>query len=222
MKLYKFILFIGFILPFNSLYAQKAERDFIRKGNKQYSDSAFVEAEISYRKALEANPKSTTGMYNLGNALLFQNKAQDAMNQYSASSKMENDKSKLGNIWHNIGVIFQGGKEYEKAIEAYKQALRNAPHDDETRYNLALCQKLLKDKNQNPNNQNQKEEKEKKQEQQNTENKKQQAEQNSDKNQISKDNAEQILRSLLQDERNTQFKVKKQQQQQGTHLKNDW
>ena len=75
--------------------AQKAERDNLRKGNRQYHDSAFVDAEVSYRKALEAKPTSAMSRYNLGNALLFQNKPQEALKEYEATSKMEHDKVNL-------------------------------------------------------------------------------------------------------------------------------
>ena len=47
-----------------------------------------------------------------------------------------------------MGVILQSSKQLPQCIEAYKQALRNNPKDDETRYNLALAQKQLKDQQQ--------------------------------------------------------------------------
>ncbi len=62
----KYILFTIFLLSVASVSAQKAERDYIRKGNRLFNDSVFVDAEVNYRKALEANPKSTVSMYNLG------------------------------------------------------------------------------------------------------------------------------------------------------------
>ena len=34
-------------------------------------------------------------------------------------------------------------KQYQPAVDAYKNSLRNNPNDDETRYNLAVAQKLL-------------------------------------------------------------------------------
>ena len=63
------------------------------------------------------------------------------MEQYVAAGKIEKDKMKLAHIYHNMGVLFQAGKDYAKAVEAYKMSLRNNPADDETRYNLALARK---------------------------------------------------------------------------------
>jgi len=42
-----------------------------------------------------------------------------------------------------MGNVFMKKKEYQKAVEAYKNALRNNPSDDETRYNYALAKELL-------------------------------------------------------------------------------
>ena len=98
----KYILFAVFLLATVGVSAQKAERDYIRKGNRLFNDSVFVDAEVNYRKALEANPKSTVSMYNLGNTLSQQQKFQDAMEQYVSASKIEKDKMKLAHIYHNM------------------------------------------------------------------------------------------------------------------------
>lgn len=223
----KYILFAVFLLAAAGVSAQKAERDYIRKGNRLFNDSVFVDAEVNYRKALEANPKSTVSMYNLGNTLSQQQKFQDAMEQYVSASKIEKDKMKLAHIYHNMGVIFQAGKDYAKAVDAYKMSLRNNPTDHETRYNLALAQKMLKDQqNQQNQDQNQDQNKDKKKDQKQDEKKDQQQPPKSEKkqdNQMSKENAEQLLNSVMQDEKDVQDKVKKQQKvMQGGRLEKDW
>ena len=78
-----------------SVSAQKAERDFIRKGNRLFKDSVYVNAEVNYRKALDVNPKSTVSMYNLGNTLTEQNKLEEAMEQYVGATKVEKNKDNL-------------------------------------------------------------------------------------------------------------------------------
>ena len=216
-----------------SAFAQKAERDYIRKGNRVFKDSIYVDAEVDYRKALDANPQSTIARFNLGNTLLWQNKAQEAMNEFADAARIEKDKGRKAQIFHNMGVIFHSTKEYEKAIEMYKEALRNNPSDDETRYNLALAQKMLKDQQQNQQNQdqNQQDQQQKQQEQQQNQDQQQQQQQDQQQQQqpeqkqdeMSKENAEQLLNSVMQDEQNTQDKVKKQQQViQGSRLEKDW
>ena len=123
-----------------ALAQEKTDRDYLRSGNKLYNDSLFIKAEVDYRKALEINPKSTDAMFNLANTLLMQQKAKEAMEQYQSVSKIEKDKNKLAQIFHNMGVILQSSKQLPQCIEAYKESLRNNPKDDETRYNLALAQ----------------------------------------------------------------------------------
>jgi len=234
----KYILFILFVILAAGASAQKIERDYIRKGNRLFNDSVFVDAEVNYRKALEVNPKSTVSMYNLGNTLSQQQKFKDAMEQYVAAGKIEKDKMKLAHIYHNMGVLFQAGKDYAQAVEAYKMSLRNNPKDDETRYNLALAQKMLKDQQQNQQNQDQnqdqnKDEQEKKQDQQKDQNKQNDQKKDDQQqqppkpekkdNEMSKENAEQLLNSVMQDEKDTQDKVKKQQQViQGGRFEKDW
>ena len=216
----------------HGLAQDKTDRDYLRSGNKLYNDSLFIKAEVDYRKALELNPKSTDAMFNLANALLMQQKAQEAMEQYESVSKIEKDKEKLAQIYHNMGVILQSSKQLPQCIEAYKESLRNNPKDDETRYNLALAQKQLKDQQQDQQNQDQQqqqqEQKEDKQDQnkdqqeQNQNQDQQQQPQQQNKNEMSKENAQQLLNAVMQDEKNVQDKVKKQIQIQGKKLDKDW
>ena len=223
------LLLLGGIVSVNA--QQKTDRDYLRIGNKLYNDSLFIKAEVDYRKALDINPKSTDAMFNLGNALLMQQKVKEAMEQYESVSKVEKDKSKLAEIYHNMGVILQSAKQYPQCIEAYKESLRNNPKDNETRYNLALAQKLLKDQQQNQQNQDQQQQqqqqdqKEDKQEQnqdQQDQKNQQQQQQQQNKNEMSKENAQQLLNAVMQDEKNVQDKVKKQIQIQGKKLDKDW
>ena len=196
-KTYITLLFL--LVAGGSAFAQKSDRDYLRSGNKLYNDSLFVKAEVDYRKALEVNPKSTDAMFNLGNSLLMQQKAKEAMEQFESASKVEKEKDKLAQIYHNMGVILQASKQYPQCIEAYKESLRNNPKDNETRYNLALAQKLLKDQQQNQNQQQQQ-----------------------NKDEMSKENAQQLLNAVMQDEKNVQDKVKKQMQIRGKKLDKDW
>lgn len=218
-----------FLLVASSAFAQKTERDYLRSGNKLYNDSLFIKAEVDYRKALEINPKSTDAMFNLGNSLLMQQKAKEAMEQFESASKVEKDKDKLAQIYHNMGVILQSSKQYPQCIEAYKESLRNNPKDDETRYNLALAQKLLKDQQQNQDqnqdkNQDQKQDQNKNQQEQDKKDQQNQnqQQQQQNKDEMSKENAQQLLNAVMQDEKNVQDKVKKQLQIQGKKLDKDW
>ena len=228
-----YILLLLLVASAGQIFAQqKTDRDYLRSGNKLYNDSLFIKAEVDYRKALEINPKSTDAMFNLANALLMQQKAKEAMEQYESVSKIEKDKDKLAQIYHNMGVMLQSAKQLPQCIEAYKESLRNNPKDNETRYNLALAQKQLKDQQQDQQNQDQQqqqqEQKEDKQDQnqdqqeQDQKDQQQNPQQQQNKNEMSKENAQQLLNAVMQDEKNVQDKVKKQIQIQGKKLEKDW
>ena len=210
----------------------QSDRDYIRQGNKQFLAGKFAEAEVDYRKAIEKNAKNPQAAYNLGNALLAQKKDSAAIVQYQQAAKLETNQKRRSYAYHNIGVICQGHQMYGEAIEAYKEALRNNPNDDETRYNLELCKRQQKQQQQNQQNQQQKQNKNNKdkqdknkdqneQDQQKQQDKKQQQEQQ--KPQMSKENAEQLLNAAMQEEKNTQQRIKKAQHQKQTRkLQKNW
>ena len=199
----------------------QTDRQYIRQGNKQFRMGDYPNAEVSYRKAIEQNPKNPQASFNLGNALMAQKKDSAAVTQFENASRLETNPLRKAQSFHNIGVICQTHKMYGEAIEAYKSALRLNPNDNETRYNLVLCkhQKQKQDQqkqNQGQNNDDQNKDKQKKDDQQKDQNsdkqddKKQQEQQ---KPQMSKDNAEQLLNAAIQNEKQTQDKLKKAQQQ---------
>ena len=237
MNIIKYIPVILVALLCTNASAQKSYREYMRSGNKLYADSLYDKAEVEYRKALELDPNGSEALYNLGNALLRQNKAQDAMDQFTMAQERATDKSQLAQIHHNMGVICQASKDYAHAVELYKQALRENSTDHETRYNLAVAMKQLQNQQQQQQNQEenkeneqqeqqqeqqeqQQEQQEQQQEQQEQQQEQQQPEEN--ENEMSKENAEQLLESAMQDEKDVQERVKKMMQIRGKKLDKDW
>ena len=216
------LLFVAFTA------SAQTDRQYIREGNKQFRIGDYAKAEVSYRKAVEKNPKNPQAVYNLGNALMAQKKDSAAVQQFEQSAQIETNPMRKSAAYHNMGVICQTHKMYDEAIEAYKNALRNNPNDDETRYNLVLCKHLKKkqDQKQQQNQQNQqnqdqqnnddnnknddKKKDDQKDQQKDKKDDKQQQQQQ--KPQMSKDNAEQLLNAAIQNEKMTQDKMKQQQQ----------
>ena len=196
----------------------QTDRQYIREGNKQFRVGQYDKAEVSYRKAVEKNPKNPQAAYNLGNALMAQKKDSSAVQQFEQATRIETNPLRKAAAYHNMGVICQTHKMYGEAIEAYKNALRLNPNDDETRYNLVLCKKQKQKQDQNQQqNQNNKDDKKKdnqKKDDQKDQNKdkKDDKQQQQQKPQMSKDNAEQLLNAAIQNEKMTQDKMKKQQQ----------
>ena len=207
----------------------QTDRQYIRQGNRQFHTGDYANAEVSYRKAIEKNPKNPQAAFNLGNALMAQKKDSAAVEQYENASKLETNPLRKAQAFHNIGVVCQSHKMYGEAIEAYKNALRLNPNDDETRYNLVLCkhQKQKQDQNrQNQQGNDDKKEDNKKDQQKPEENKDKKDEQKpqeQQKPQMSKENAEQLLNAAIQNEKQTQDKLKKAQQQpQRRKIEKNW
>jgi len=194
----------------------QTDRQYVRQGNKQYRAGDFANAEVSYRKAIEKNPRNSQAVYNLGNALMVQKKDSAAIEQFQSAAKLETNPMRKYRAFHNMGVICQGHKMYGEAIEAYKQALRLNPEDNETRYNLVLCKHQKSKQDQNQQNQqqqqNQQDQKDDKKEQ-NKQDQNQKDKQKEQKPQMSKENAEQLLNAAMQQEKQTQDRLKKAQQQ---------
>ncbi|MGE4433940.1 MAG: tetratricopeptide repeat protein [Bacteroidales bacterium] len=230
---------VSFLLVFGTgtLVAQKAVRSHVRSGNKQYEQQAYTQSEIEYRKALELNPRSPEALYNLGNALFKQEKAKDALEMYQVALSQVQDPGQAAQILHNIGNAGMQEKDYSKAVEAYRMALRYQPSDDETRYNLAVAQSMLKQQQQqqqqkeDESEQEKEQEKEQQDQQQQDHQDQQQQQQEQDQSQeqegqeqVSKEKAQQLLDALMQDEQELQEKVRKLQMQQGQsrNPEKDW
>lgn len=202
-------------------YAQ-TDRQFVRNGNKHFYKQQYDKAEVQYRKAVSNNPSNPQALYNLGCALMMQNKDSAAIVQYQKATKVEKNKLRLASVYHNIGVICQNHKMYGDAIKAYEQSLRNNPKDNETRYNLALCKKMQKDnKNKNDNKKKNDNNKQQNNKDRNNNKEKDNNKQQQPKEQMSKDNAEQLINAAIQNEKATQQRLKKAMQKPGTRKSSD-
>ncbi|MBQ9654852.1 MAG: VWA domain-containing protein [Prevotella sp.] len=202
----------------------QTDRQLVRQGNKQFRLGNAAEAEVSYRKAVEKNQRNPQANYNLGNALMQQRKDSLAIMQYEKAAKLETNPLRRAQAYHNMGVICQQHQMFSEAIEAYKEALRNNPTDDQTRYNLALCKRQQQNQQQNQNQQNQDQQKKNQdQQQQDRQQKQDQQKPQPDRQQMSKENAEQLLNAAMQEEKQTQERMKKAQQQpQRRQLQKNW
>ncbi|NLY25732.1 MAG: tetratricopeptide repeat protein [Bacteroidales bacterium] len=221
MKYCLFILMMV-LLPL-SVSAQKDVRKNIRKGNRVYSEQKYSDAASFYENAVEANPSSKEANFNLGNTLYKQKEWDKSIEQFNHFISLEQENPlEAAAGWHNIGNALLQKKELQKSMEAYKMALRLNPQDDETRYNLAAVQKMIQDEEEQQDQGEGEEEQEKEQEQQQDQQPQQQdqqdqeqrAEQPDEPEQMSRDNARQLLQAIEQDEQQTQEKVQQMKAQE--------
>ena len=165
LNIYSFLAFV--LLSAISLNAQdrvderqlkqtiEEANDYVYQANEQLKEEDYVEAEMSYRKAISKQPSNVVGAYNLGNTYYKSGNFEEALFRHQEAAKEATNKVEKHRAFHNIGNVLMQNKKCQEAVEAYKNALRNDPTDDETRYNLVLakeCAEQQKDQNQNDEN----------------------------------------------------------------------
>ncbi len=230
--------------------AAQEEKLDTKKGNEQYRSGRYDEAISEYTEALKKNPDYAQALFNTGNALLEKSRrlfekadamqdpnekkkmmeeakqvSEKAATQYAAvanSSKTREEKNKSN---YNLGNARLYGGEFEKSIEAYKEALRNDPADDDARYNLAYAQHLLeRNKNQSQQNkqdrdqqqnQDKKDQKDQKDQQDQQQDQNQQDKEQNEQQQpqqpeeLTQEEADKLLQTLSRQEKDLQEELKK-------------
>ena len=230
---YYIILLLLTALSVSSYADNRQARKLIRKGNALYRADKRQEAQVDYLKAYRADSTDARVQYNLATSMfpqdykLVQKERCDTMAMmFERAAQAETNPLRKAKAYHNEGVAYQGVKDFGKAIEAYKNALRCNPNDDESRYNLVLCQRQLKNQGGGNNNQQQdKQDQQNKQQQQQQQDKqkKQDQQQQQQEPPMSKENAEQLLNAAMQREKETQKRMKEAQQQpQRRRIEKNW
>lgn len=205
--------------------SNKAERNFIREGNKLFADENYADAEVAYSKALQANPSSAIAAYNMGLALAKQANEGDttgllqrADSLFNFAASISNDKDLKSHAFYNKGNLAYGAQQYDRAIEDYKNALRCVPTDDDARYNLRMAQLKLQEQQQQQQDKNNDKNQDQNQDQQNQQNQQNQQDQNQNQNQDQQDKQDQ---SKQEQDNSQQQQQDKAQQQQGQPINMD-
>ena len=213
--------------------AAQEERPHVRRGVALLEQERFAEAEAEFRSALQLKPSSFEAAYNLGTALFRQEKYDEALQQLQATTPFANgDKQRLASLFHNLGNSYLFGQNIDQSIEAYKQALRHNPLDDETRYNLIAAMKLKdeqeeqEEEQQDQQEQEQQEQQEQEQEQEEQEQEQEQQDQQQQQQQesegISRENAERLLQALEEDEKELLEKMNQNREKQPVRIEKNW
>ena len=125
-----------------TLQAQTVEKQ-LRKGNRQYRKGNFTEAEVQYRKALDAKPTYADAQFNLGDALYKQENYKDAFDAFQKVIEMSPDAKLKSKAVFNMGnCLLEQGKYYD-AFNIYKIALKFDANNDDALYNLEYCRAHL-------------------------------------------------------------------------------
>lgn len=190
MKMHKPIIYTLLLCFFTSVWGQedtdkeaeaqkalKESTNITYEANQELVQNDFIDAEADYRRAISKSSENVAAPYNLGRAYYNRESFAEAFARFKEAGEKAEEKPTKHKAFHNMGNVFMKNKEYEKAVEAYKQALRSNPDDDETRYNLALAKEMLKKDQDNQNNDQNKDDKNN---DQNKDNKEQNQDQNNE------------------------------------------
>ncbi len=221
------VVFFAFMMGVSRLDAQTV-RSSVKEGNRSYENGKYSDAEVSYKKALEKDPKSHAAQFNLGDALYKQQRFDEAMREYNNAAVATKNADGKSASFYNLGNSFFRSNKLQESIEAYKQALRTNPDDEDARYNLQLALDRLKQQQQNknqqknqknqqqqnqPQNQDQQQKQNQNQQQQqqpqNQQAKQDQTRQQQMKNQMPKEEADRILEALRNSEKQIQKELRK-------------
>ena len=139
------IVYILLLLNCITLFSQEKDKN-LYNGNQSFTEKKYVDAEADYRVTeSKKSPKKAVAGYNLGNSIYRQNQQGEAQIKYIQALEVAKTKEEKHRIYHNLGNTFMLEKKYDLAADAYKNALRNNPKDEETRYNYALAKRKNKD-----------------------------------------------------------------------------
>ncbi|HHN48281.1 MAG TPA: VWA domain-containing protein, partial [Bacteroidales bacterium] len=231
----KFSRFIPVLLIFMSFDVQaQTENKIIRRGNKAFENERFQEAELHYRRALEENNNNFRGNFNLGNSIYRQDHYDEAARAFQRAIANQTDEKELSKAFYNFGNSLLMNQQIPESIEAYKNALRLNPSDDDARHNLVYAMNLLEqqeqqqqqdgergddDSNQDEDSTDQQQD----QDEQQQEPKEQEQQETQQPQQISRQEAERMLQALKEEEQKTMEKIKEEKfQGERMKIERDW
>lgn len=210
------LVFIGITA---SAQTQK-EKIEIKKGNEAYKNKDFTKALDAYGEVIQKNPDNATAQFNQGNALYRTDKKEEAVNAYDNAAKKLDKPAERSNAFYNKGVVLQNNKKLPECIEAYKNALKLEPGNEDARQNLQKALQQQKQQQQKPDQK--KDQDKKKQDQKKEQEKKPEPKPQQQQSRITRKDAEEKLKALMEQEKNLQDKLHKINSATVSKPEKDW
>ncbi len=224
LSLFALFMIAGCLFP----VALKAQNDksLIKKGNEAYEKKQYDNAIQSYQQAAVKNPANSTAQYNLGNAFYKNNKTEEALQAYDEALAKASSKADRSKFYYNKGVALQNNKKLPECIDAYKNALNLNPLDEDARQNLQKALQQQKEQQKKENKDKKEEKKPKDDKKQKEQDKPKEEEKNEQPkpqpSKLTKQDAEEKLKALLQQEKNLQDKLRKVNTATSAKPAKDW
>lgn len=134
------------VLLFTTAVSAQDSHAKMLEGNDLYRREQFAEAEQAYAEAVKIRPARLDARFNRASALVRLNRQDEALKEFDDIAFKAEEADLKSKAFYNKGVILSGQKKLEESIEAYKQALRYNPADQQARENLQKALTELKKK----------------------------------------------------------------------------
>ena len=233
MKSFRYILVVSMLLSVALTASAQVDRHDVRAGNRKFRKDNWKEADISYRKALVKDSTSVAANYNLANTLYRQENYEEAEKLMKKIGDNASASANAADYWYNTGDIAIAKKDWQGAVNAFKEALLKNPSDMDAKENYIYAKKMLENQQKNgggngdgQDNQDQNNDQNKDGQNKDGQNKDQDQNQNQNQNngqgngnqqspqgqegKISPQQAQQMLRAIQAKEKETQDKVNKE------------
>jgi len=111
--------------------------DSLEVAREAYKNKQYDKANRYYRSAQNLAPEDIDLSEEIAQSTYRSRDFENAEKVYQQAASEKKDKVEKAKMQHNLGNTRMKKKDYSGAIEAYKDALRNNPNDEETQYNLS-------------------------------------------------------------------------------------
>ncbi|MCH3939960.1 MAG: tetratricopeptide repeat protein [Bacteroidales bacterium] len=215
-KIIEYIILAFALLLASISAAAQTDRREVRSGNRQFRKENFTRAEIDYRKALVKDSSSFAASYDLANSLYRQNNFEEAgktLEKVKDSAPMNPNSS---DYYYNLGNVACQKKDWQAAVDAYKQSLLRNPADVDAKENYIYAKLMLKNQGgggNDKNNQNQDQNQQNQDQQNQNQNPNQQNQQNQQNQNQNQDQQNQQNQNQNQDQNQNQNQNQGQQGQ---------
>lgn len=138
----KYIVNIVFVfLGLITVQAQETYNTLIYKGNRNFDNKKYDRATSVFMDAVKKNENDFGAHYNLGNSFYKKKMYNQANAEYRKAQKFTKDPNEKAASLYNMGNAHMQNGEVEKAIESYKDALKNDPDNQAILKNLQIAKK---------------------------------------------------------------------------------
>ncbi|TXI84111.1 MAG: tetratricopeptide repeat protein [Crocinitomicaceae bacterium] len=139
----KQVVLIGCFLAVGFVGFSQVWRDSLKEARKYFLNKEYSKSYAKYQLAQKYAPSEIDLSLEIAQAAYKAGKFQQAENLFSTRKSKTEVSTEKGKLNRLIGNAQMKQKQYQKAIQSYKRALRVNPTDDAARYNLAQALRQL-------------------------------------------------------------------------------